>query len=214
MKNSIKACLFDFDGTLVDSMPTYSEKMLRVMKNRGITPPEGIIRILTPLGDMGAINYMRENVGVKDSPETLLAEMDAFAQEKYSNTIEIKDGVAEYLRKLKDEGIGVYLLTASPRRYFEPCLARLGVLELFDDAWSCEDFSTTKSNPQIYVDAAARMGVKVDEVAFFDDNINADTTAKSAGCYVVGVYDDSSAGDEAAIRAATDMYVRSMRELV
>ena len=42
--------LFDFDGTLVDSMPTYAALMIRILEENGATYPDDIIKIITPLG--------------------------------------------------------------------------------------------------------------------------------------------------------------------
>ena len=46
--------IFDFDGTLVDSMPTWGGKMLHVLDKNGVPYPEDIVRTLTPLGDLGS----------------------------------------------------------------------------------------------------------------------------------------------------------------
>lgn len=209
----MKAALFDFDGTLVDSMPTWGKKVLRILEISGITPPKDILRTLTPLGDIGSMRYFRENMGVTLSEEEMLREMDAYAIPKYENEIPLKEGVKEYLTMLKEEGVRLFLLTASPRRCFAPCLKRVGVLDLFDETWSCEDFGTTKSNPEIYLAAAKRMGVLPEEIAFFDDNVIALQTAKKAGLHIVGVFDESSREDEETIRAIADEYAYRLKEL-
>lgn len=49
--------LFDFDGTLVDSMPTYISAMLRILDENGITYGDDIIKIITPLGVNGTAEY-------------------------------------------------------------------------------------------------------------------------------------------------------------
>lgn len=212
--NDKKAYLFDFDGTLVDSMPTWSVKVLRLLEMQGISVPEGLLQIITPLGDMGTINYYIENFPVTMSKEEMKKEMDKFALPKYANEIPVKEYVKEYLQKLKSEGKGIYLLTASPKIMFEPCLERLGLLSLFDKAWSCEDFSTVKSNPEIYSLAAKRIGLKVEEIAFFDDNIVALKTAKTADMFTVGVYDETSKKDTAEIKKVSDIYINSFKEIL
>ena len=95
----------------------------------------------------------------------------------------------------------------------DPCLLRLGLYDLFDNVWSCDDFSTTKSDPEIYRMAAARLGRAVEEVTFLDDNPGADKTAKAAGMRVIGVYDDSSAEYEQEMREICDGYIRDFEEL-
>ena len=86
--------------------------------------------------------------------------------------------------------------------------------ELFDNVWSCDDFYTTKADPQIYVVAAQRLGTTVENVLFLDDNLHADTVAKSAGMQVCGVYDESSGDCVEQIKAATDFYIYDFLELL
>jgi beta-phosphoglucomutase-like phosphatase (HAD superfamily) len=71
----IKAYLFDFDGTLVDSMPTFVNSMLRILDESGIKYDENIIKIITPLGVAGTANYYKE-LGVKGSTEDIIMKME------------------------------------------------------------------------------------------------------------------------------------------
>ena len=95
----------------------------------------------------------------------------------------------------------------------DACLKRLGMWELFDNVWSCDDFNTTKADPQIYVLAAKRLNRSVEEVLFLDDNLNADLTAKAAGMQVCGVYDESSKDYVEQMKAATDYYIYDFSQL-
>jgi FMN phosphatase YigB (HAD superfamily) len=95
----------------------------------------------------------------------------------------------------------------------DPCLKRVGLFDLFDNVWSCEDFGTGKTNPEIYRAAALRIGSTITDITFLDDNINADRTAKTAGMPVIAVYDDTSRDDEPAMRDLCDGYIRDFFEL-
>ena len=106
------------------------------------------------------------------------------------------------------------VLTASPHITLDACLKRLGIFDLFDNVWSCDDFATTKADPEIYVKAAEKMNTTVNKVLFLDDNLNADTVAKSAGMLVCGVYDESSKDYTDQIKSATDFYIYDFKELL
>ena len=120
----------------------------------------------------------------------------------------------EALRQLKAEGAELFVLTASPHAALDPCLKRLGIYGLFTEVWSCDDFNTTKSDPNIYRLAAERIGKPIGEILFLDDNYNADKTAAEAGMRVAGVFDESSAEYTDAIKAVADYYVNDLRELL
>lgn len=210
----MKTYLFDFDGTLVDSMPTYAGLMLRILDEHQVKYPENIIKIITPLGFIGTAKYFVEKLGLQKSEEELIGLMHAYAIEAYTNHVPAKKHVVEVVKQLKARGDSLHVLTASPHATLDPCLKRLGIYELFTNVWSCEDFGTSKADPMIYHMAAERIGAKVEDVLFLDDNYNADKTAKEAGMQVCAVYDDTSAEYEAEMRAVANHYIYDFSELI
>ena len=145
----MRAYLFDFDGTLVDSMPTYAGLMLRILNEHQVQYPENIIKIITPLGFEGTAKYFVEVLGVQKSVQELIALMHAYAIEAYTYRVPAKAYVPEVLKQLKARGDSLHVLTASPHATLDPCLKRLGSYDLFTNVWSCDDFATTKANPDI-----------------------------------------------------------------
>ena len=208
-----KNYIFDFDGTLVDSMPTYAAVMLRILDENGIEYQDDIIKIITPLGFKGTAEYFI-GLGIKGTVSELIDRMNEYAFFEYANNIPAKDNVTETLRELKSRGARLNVLTASPHLTLDPCLKRLGIYEIFENVWSCDDFNTTKADPEIYKAAAERLGVPVSEVLFLDDNYNADKTAASAGMRVCGVYDASSEEYTEEIKSVSDYYIKNMSELL
>ena len=209
----MKTYLFDFDGTLVDSMPAYVGVMMRILDENNIPHDNSIMKIITPLGYIGTAKYYREVMGVSVPEDELIATMHKYAHDEYAYNIPAKSNVIEVLKKLKADGADLNVLTASPHEALDPCLKRLGIFDLFTNVWSCEDFGTTKSDPEIYRMAAEKMGTTVEKVLFLDDNYNADKTAKSAGMKVCGVYDDSSAEYTEEIKGVSDFYINDFIEL-
>ncbi len=208
-----KNYIFDFDGTLVDSMPTFAAVMIRILDENGISYGEDIIKIITPLGYGGTAKYFID-LGIKSTVPELTTKMNEYAREDYENTIPAKETVIETLKELKREGARLNVLTASPHLALDPCLKRLGIYDIFENVWSCDDFKTTKADPEIYKMAAERLGVSCSEVLFLDDNLNADKTAKAAGMKVCGVYDLSSDEYTEEIKSACDHYIYKMSELL
>lgn len=209
-----KFYLFDFDGTLVDSMPTFCSCMLRILDENHISYPPDITKTLTPLGLNGTAEYFINNMGLQMDKDKLTDLIMAHLTEAYFHTIPAKANVISTLKVLKAQGASLNILTASPHMTLDACSKRLGLWELFDNIWSCDDFETTKADPQIYVRVAEKLGTTVENVLFLDDNINADTVAKSAGMQVCGVFDPSSEDMVEQIKAATDYYIFDFKELL
>lgn len=211
MKHSIY--LFDFDGTLVNSMPYWSQKMINVLEKSKVNYPEDIIKIITPLGDKGTAEYFKNTLKVNLSIDEMLEMMDEYALEKYRDVIALKNGVADCLAKLKNKGCSLNVLTASPHKMLDICLKRNGIIEMFDNVWSCDDFGLTKSDKKIYKSVANKIGVKENEIAFFDDNIEAIKTAHAAGLYTVGVYDTTGECFTQELMKTADSYINSFDEI-
>ena len=88
--------IFDFDGTLGDSMPYFSEGVLTALKQNNISYPEDIIKIITPLGYKGSAKYFIEELGLPYTEEELMASMQETLYIAYRDKIVLKPGVAEY----------------------------------------------------------------------------------------------------------------------
>lgn len=206
--------LFDFDGTLVDSMPSYVSVMLRILDECGVEYGSDIIKIITPLGYSGTAKYFVEKLGVTIPVDEMVERMRSYAYNEYAYNIQAKESVIETLQALKSQGAELNVLTASPHSVLDVCLKRLGIFDLFENVWSCEDFGTTKSDPEIYKMAAEKIGREVGEILFLDDNYNADKTAVSTGMKVCGVYDKSSDEYTDEIKRVSDHYITSFSELL
>ncbi len=209
----MKTYLFDFDGTLVDSMPIYASTMLRILDENNIRYEPSITKIITPLGYVGTAKYYI-SLGLDMPLEDITAKMLEYMIEEYTYNIPEKEGVGETLRTLKAEGCDLHVLTASPHETLDPCLKRLGLWNCFTNVWSVSDFGMTKADPNIYRESAKRIGKDVSEIIFMDDNVNADKTAKEAGMTVYGIYDDSSADAVEEMKAVCDRYIYKFSELL
>ncbi len=209
-----KVIIFDLDGTLVDSMPVGVGIVLGYLQEKNIPYPSDIVTILTPLGYKGSAKYIAEHFTEEILEETIYEYFKQQTLHAYGETIPLKPHVKETLEELHRRGHRMSVLTASPSQLTEICLKRLGVYDLFDFVWSMDDFGMTKANPEIYKEAGKRMGVGVTDCVMADDNLNVLKTAKQAGMYAFGVYDDSSKEVEEEMKAVADRYVYDLSELL
>ena len=98
--------------------------------------------------------------------------------------------------------------TATPEPLARACLERLGVLEDFAFLLSCDEVAAGKDKPDVFFEAARRLGSAPAETAAFEDALLAARTAKDAGFYTVGVYDASGDGHWNELTALADDTVR------
>ena len=86
-------------------------------------------------------------------------------------------------------------------------------MPLFEGVFSCDDFATTKANPEIYDRLCERIGSQKEDLVFFDDNLGACKTAVSAGVHAVGVYDPSGEKFTEALKRLCGDYVYTLAEV-
>ncbi len=208
-----KTLIFDFDGTLIDSMPMWQRRIIELLEDGEITYPENIIEIITPLGYVGMAKYLIE-LGLEGTVDEMLEVIYDFAYEEYKNNIPAKNTVTETLRELRARGHSLNILTAAQHKMLDSCLVRLGIWDMFDNVWSSDDFGLKKSNKAIYGKVAKTLDTTVEQCTFFDDNITALKTAKEAGMSVVGVYDATSEKFADEIKEFADGYVVTFSEIL
>ena len=206
-----KYYIFDMDGTLIDSMPSYSGAVLKYLEMNNINYPEDTLKTVTPLGYSGAARHFIEKLGCTATVEEICNDFKKLMIDDYLYNIPEKDNVTETLKKLKKQGNILCVLTASPHITLDPCLKRLGIFDLFDFVWSSEDFGMTKAEKEIYIRDA--LDTTVDKCVFLDDNYNAIKTAKEAGMTVYGVYDQSSDDYVDDMIRISDKYIRNFSEI-
>ena len=204
------AYLFDFDGTLVDSMPAFESAVIRSLNEVNVDYPENVIEIINPMDTAAKTAYFTSLGVPAEFPQIL----GRFLYEEYALKIPAKEGVIETLQELKRRGHSLSILTAGPHLTLDPSLKRLGIWELFDNVWSCDDIGADKSHPETFHKVAALLGRPIDQVIFCDDSPRAMRSAKAAGMTVCGVYDESAAEYEAEMRKLCDRYIHSFTELL
>lgn len=205
--------VFDMDGTLVDSM-TYWQRLGReYLAAHGITEHvEAVLARIKAMTMVESAALFIEQFGIPGTPEHVAEEMNAVMEHHYRNDIPLKSGAAAYLSALNAQGVQMCVATATPEPLAQACLARLGILDRFRFVLSCDEVSAGKDRPDVFLEAARRFGQTPEKIAVYEDACFAAQTAKRAGFYTVGVWDDSAAGRWEQLSALTDETIRNWQE--
>lgn len=206
-----KFCIFDMDGTLVDSMPIWKSLGKDYLEARGHRPTQAQLAAMGPMTMLEGAAFLMETFGVAGPPERIIEEMHAVMEGHYRTDIPLKPGVRDYLDRLKGEGARLCVATATAEPLARACLERLGVEDCFDFILSCETVGAGKTRPDVYLEAARRLGSAPGETAVFEDALYAARTAKKAGFYTVGVPEAAYAQDWPALAALADETILDWR---
>lgn len=205
--------IFDMDGTLVDSMGFWRSLAREYLEHKGVTHvSDDILEKIKPMTmtESGAL-FIRE-YGFSGAPEDVANEMNAMMSGHYRKDVPLKPGVSEYLAALSARGVRMCVASATVEPLMEACLERLGVLGHFEFLLSCETVGVGKNRPDVYFEAVRRLGGTPAETAVYEDAPYAVRTAKNAGFYVIGVYDESSRDRWEELKLLADETVRDFKE--
>ena len=204
--------IFDMDGTLIDSMIFWKNLASEYLSSKGVKQiPADILERIKPMTMSESAALFAQEFGLTADPE---AEMNAMMDEHYRKDIPLKPGVKKYLQTLREKGVRMCVASATAEHLMESCLTRLGVRDYFDFLLSCETVGAGKRNPLVYHVSAERLGAAPQEIAVYEDAFYAVKTAKEAGYYVVGVYDDSAAKNWKTIETLADEIILSWEEAI
>ena len=205
-----KYAIFDMDGTLIDSMIFWKNLAAEYLNSKGVTQvPEDLPERIKPMTMSESTALFRQEFGLTGDPE---AEMNAMMDDHYRNDILLKPGVREYLQMLQSKGVRMCVASATAEHLMEACLTRLGVRDHFEFLLSCETVGAGKRSPLVYHESAGRLGADPSEIAVYEDALYAVQTAKKAGYYVVGVYDESASKNWKTIENLADEIIRNWEE--
>ena len=209
----LTGAIFDFDGTLLDSMfiwDTIGEDYLRTL---GKEPHEDLKETFMTLTLEEAAEYYREHYKVTLSVTEIVDSINAMVEGIYRTKVTLKPGVMAYLRLLKERGVKMCVATVTDRYLVEDTLERLGILHYFSEIFTCAEVGYGKDKPIIYQKALEHLGTAKEDTFVFEDLLFALETAKTDGFPTVGVYDMHESRQEEMKRLA-DCYVRSFEEPV
>ncbi|WP_058909799.1 hexitol phosphatase HxpB [Entomohabitans teleogrylli] len=176
------AAIFDMDGLLIDSEPLWDEAELEIIASLGVD--------ISRRGEMTDALGLRIDMVVDmwyalqpwqgPSKAEVTGRIINRAIELVEEKRPILPGVREAVALCKARGLKVGLASASPMRMLEQVLQMLGLREQFDALASAEHLPYSKPHPQVYLDAAAKLGVNPLQCVTLEDSINGMVATKAA----------------------------------
>ena len=203
----IKCAIFDFDGTLFDSMFIWESVGEIYLRSLGKEPKPSLREDVRALSLYQSACYFRKEYDLPLSEEQIMSGINKTIEHFYINEVMPKPYVTEFLEKMKQKGIPMCIATASDRYQIEAALSRCGMSHYFEAIFTCSEVGYGKDEPVIFRKAMEYFGSDRSSSIIFEDALHAIKTAKNDGFMVVSVFDDSEKRQDE-IRALSDCYIR------
>ncbi|MBQ6262155.1 MAG: HAD family phosphatase [Clostridia bacterium] len=212
LAGKIKGAIFDFDGTLFDSMHIWATVSSDYIRSKGIEPEPDLDEKYKKFTLDEAVRYFRERYGLTVSSEEIKAGFYEVIEPKYFHEVMPKPGIPELLRAMKAAGIPAAVATVTDEYLIDAALKRCGLFDLLTGVFSCQTLGLSKEDPRIFDTARATLGTERCDTAIVEDSLFAATTARAAGYIVVGVWDRFEI-PTAELEKMADAYVKDTRDL-
>lgn len=204
----LKGAIFDFDGTLFDSMYVWDNAGENYLRSIGILPKENLQERLKALSLAQSAAYIKEKYSIPLSIEEIMTGVNRTVERFYLEEVRPKAGAAEFLEELYSHSVKMCIATASEKYQAEAALKRCNIDKYFSEIFTCTEIGHGKDEPVIFRRAAERLGTTKESTAVFEDALHALKTAKADGFITVGVYDKSEK-QQKEIRALADFFIEN-----
>lgn len=214
MMRQFQGAIFDLDGTLLDSMGVWNQIDIDFFHDRNMELPEDFQAAISHMGSRMAAEYTIQRFHLTDTAEELMAVWDRMARKAYAQAVPLKPHAKEYLEMLKARGVKLAIATASTPELFLPSLRHNGVCDLFDAIVTLDEVGSHKGTPDIYLEAARRIGLAAADCVVFEDLYECILAAKRGGFYTVAVEEPTSGLDRVRLLREADWFIRDFGDLL
>ena len=205
------AVVFDMDGVIVDSEQVWDEVREQYVRETGGEYTESATRDMMGMSSVEWSRYMADALRVPGTPEEINAEIVARMLARYGEAPPLLPGAVDAVRRIA-ERYPLAIASSSNPELIEVVLRASGLAPLFRVTVSSQEVPRGKPSPDVYLEAARRLGVEAARCAAVEDSHNGIRSAKAAGMRVVAVPNPHFPPDDEAM-AQADVVLGSVAEL-
>jgi HAD superfamily hydrolase (TIGR01509 family) len=207
----IEAVVFDLDGLLLDSEQLWDEVREQLARERGGRWHESAQREMMGMSSPEWSRYMHDVIGLEESPEEIAAEVVRRMEDAYRRRLPLIDGAVEAVKRLAAHW-PLGLASSSNLELIDLALEVSGLAPYFQATVSSEEVGRGKPAPDVYLEAARRLGVRPERCAAIEDSQNGIRAAKAAGMRLIAIPNPHFPPDGNAL-ALADVTLGSLAEL-
>ena len=209
---NITGAIFDFDGTLFDSMHVWKGIRYKFFEILGLEMTPEDEEIFRGLFLRESLLLAIERFKLDKSYDELLEMLFDYIRGRYLVETEPKNDIIEFLDKLKAKGVKMGIATATGESALMAVLQKYNMTDYFSAIYSTYTVGASKTEPKVYDVVLEAIGTEKETTWVFEDALYAATTAKKNGYNVVGIYDKSEPRQDE-LKAMVDIYINNYAEL-
>ena len=214
MIKNIKACIFDLDGTLVDSMWMWPEIDAEYLERLGFEYYDNLKNEIEGISFHETAIYFKNKFGISDSVEKICKDWEEMAYDKYKYEVKEKPGCKKFLEHLRSKGIKMGIATSNNRSMVDVVLKSLNMKDFFEVITTSDEVKRGKPAPDVYITTAKLLNVEPKNCLVFEDVVAGIMAGKSAGMKVCAIEDDFTKEVRQKKKELSDYYIVDYSELL
>ena len=209
---NITGAIFDFDGTLFDSMHIWKGIKYKFFDRIGLKLTKEDEDAFNGLFLRDSLILAKERFNLKESYEELFSMFFEYIKELYLVEAEHKNDIIDFLEKLKAKGVKMGIATATGEPALEAVLQKYGMRNYFSAIYSTYTVGAAKTEPKVYDVVLQKIGTDKETTWVFEDALYAAKTAKANGYNVVGIFDKSEPNWEE-LKNLANIFIHDYKEI-
>jgi HAD superfamily hydrolase (TIGR01509 family) len=192
----VEAVLFDMDGLLIDTEAVYVEAYMAAGRTMAVDIPLALCHATSCIPGHERQAMIQAHFGSGFEADSFQACFREHASRLLAARIPVKPGAADLLAWLSERGLPLAVATSARRPTVQRHLGRAGLLDHFTAVVTRDDVARSKPHPDVYLEAARRLGVPPEHCIALEDSNTGLTAAHAAGTMAIMVPDILPPTDE------------------
>ena len=185
LPNHVRGLIFDCDGTLVDTMPLHRRLWDELMAEEGVELPPGFIDSHTGRPTTVIVEIINREQSLSIDPREFRERKESRFRAS-QEPLDPIEPVVETARRHREK-LPMAVVSGGCLSNVEHSLRSIGVWEWFPEVLTADDPIAPKPAPDLFLEAARRIGVPADACHVFEDGDTGIVAAKAAGMSVTDV---------------------------
>ena len=208
----ITGAIFDFDGTLFDSMHVWKGIRYKFFERLGLRFTNEDDELFKGLFLSESIPLAINRFNLNKTVDDLYNDLFDYIKELYLVDAVPKNDIIDFLEKLKEKGVKMGIATATGETALVALLEKFDMLHYFSAIYSTFTVGAAKTEPKVYDVVLDAIGTDKETTWVFEDALYAATTAKANGYNVVGIFDKSEPRTDE-LKKLADVYIYNYCEI-
>jgi HAD superfamily hydrolase (TIGR01509 family) len=187
--NSIRAVIFDLDGVLADSEPSWDEIDAQLLREYGADYHGEYHREVLGVSYRGSVQFFKKKFKISAPTEEMMKRREKIAAEFFAKRIDLFPSAKRVLEELREMKMPLAVATSSVGASARPFLDRHRITEFFDVIITGDEIERGKPEPDIYLHTAQKLAVPANECLVIEDSLSGIAAAKAAKMRVAAIPD-------------------------